>query len=325
MIYKTQNTANFTIIDSEILRDESLSMGARMFYALAQSFSDCWNINIKHFAKILGVSEASVRKFRNELVSADILHFEQKRDEKGKLTQESVYTFKGFEVVEQEQAESDYFCRSERSEESTQKSADSSADIFSASQAQYDKVEQEKTEQTPLKSSSYPFAQKTAYGYSSDISNINNLEKSTLSKSARDSENPQNPQTHKADLKSADSHALCHSEPLDEESTQEAYKVSSLDVSPTAQHDKRGEVSPQGEHQATQLPHHKEEHQATRKGQQGGEVFSRQNLGFVSRVRGVYTDINDDSRRRRIQAKAPKQPPARAVSLRKNPRFEALS
>lgn len=247
MIYKTQNTANFTIIDSEILRDESLSMGARMFYALAQSFSDCWNINIKHFAKILGVSEASVRKFRNELVSANILHFEQKRDEKGKLTQESVYTFKGFEVVEQNTESNTPIERSEAGWQSKELECYVAQDFTEGSN--------KPTPTSPIESSSYPFAQKTAYGYSSDISNINNLEKSTLSKSARDSENPQNSQTHKADLKSTESHALCHSAP-----------TTMNDKPHVARSEQQGGEAAQDfterSNTEAKLPHHKEEQQA---------------------------------------------------------------
>ncbi len=143
MIQKNQQINNFTILSSDILRDESLSMGARMFYALAQSFSDEWNINIKHFAKLLNVSEASVRKFRNELVSAGLLAYAQVRDEKGKLTQESVYTFNTIEVVDSQYA-------SEKVEN-------------------LDSVEQEATNAENVKS--YPFKHLSAYGYSTDISN----------------------------------------------------------------------------------------------------------------------------------------------------------
>ncbi|BAM33071.1 hypothetical protein HW260_01175 [Helicobacter cinaedi] len=144
MIQKNQQLNNFTILSSDILRDKSLSMGARMFYALAQSFSDDWNINIKHFAKLLNVSEASVRKFRNELVNASLLAYSQVRDEKGKLTQESVYTFNTLEVV-------DFQYVSEKVE-------------------RLDLVEQEATNTENVES--YPFKHLSAYGYSSDLSNI---------------------------------------------------------------------------------------------------------------------------------------------------------
>lgn len=144
MIQKNQQLNNFTILSSDILHDKSLSMGARMFYALAQSFSDGWNINIKHFAKLLNVSEASVRKFRNELVNASLLAYSQVRDEKGKLTQESVYTFNTLEVV-------DFQYVSEKVE-------------------RLDLVEQEATNTENVES--YPFKHLSAYGYSSDLSNI---------------------------------------------------------------------------------------------------------------------------------------------------------
>ncbi len=141
MIQKDQQINNFTILSSDILRDESLSMGARMFYALAQSFSDEWNINIKHFAKLLNVSEASVRKYRNELVSAGLLQYSQIRDEKGKLTQESVYTFNKLEIIQSQ-------CVG---------SIDS----------------QEQEAQNSISVESYPFKHLSAYGDSADISNNN--------------------------------------------------------------------------------------------------------------------------------------------------------
>ena len=145
MIQKDQQINNFAILSSDILRDESLSMGARMFYALAQSFSDEWNINIKHFAKLLNVSEASVRKYRNELVSAGLLQYSQIRDEKGKLTQESVYTFNTIEVVDSQYV-------SEKVEN-------------------LDSVEQEATNAENVES--HPFKHLSAYGDSADISNNN--------------------------------------------------------------------------------------------------------------------------------------------------------
>lgn len=157
MIQKDQQLNNFTILSSDILRDESLSMGARMFYALAQSFSDEWNINIKHFAKLLNVSEASVRKFRNELVNAGLLAYAQVRDEKGKLTQESVYTFNTIEVVDSQYV-------SEKVEN-------------------LDSVEQEATNAENVKS--YPFKHLSAYGYSSDLNNINNLSKNNSNKTQK--------------------------------------------------------------------------------------------------------------------------------------------
>lgn len=141
MIQKDQQINNFTILSSDILRDESLSMGARMFYALAQSFSDEWNINIKHFAKLLNVSEASVRKYRNELVSAGLLQYSQIRDEKGKLTQESVYTFNKLEIIQSQCVDS------------------------------IDSQEQEA--QNSISVESYPFKHLSAYGDSADISNNN--------------------------------------------------------------------------------------------------------------------------------------------------------
>lgn len=141
MIQKDQQINNFTILSSDILRDESLSMGARMFYALAQSFSDEWNINIKHFAKLLNVSEASVRKYRNELVSAGLLQYSQIRDEKGKLTQESVYTFNKLEIIQSQCVDS------------------------------IDSQEQEA--QNSISVESYPFKHLSAYGDSADISNKN--------------------------------------------------------------------------------------------------------------------------------------------------------
>lgn len=141
MIQKDQQINNFTILSSDILRDESLSIGARMFYALAQSFSDEWNINIKHFAKLLNVSEASVRKFRNELVNAGLLQYSQIRDEKGKLTQESVYTFNKLEIIQSQYVDS------------------------------IDSQEQEA--QNSISVESYPFKHLSAYGDSADISNNN--------------------------------------------------------------------------------------------------------------------------------------------------------
>lgn len=141
MIQKNQQINNFTILSSDILRDESLSIGARMFYALAQSFSDEWNINIKHFAKLLNVSEASVRKFRNELVNAGLLQYSQIRDKKGKLTQESVYTFNKLEIIQSQYVDS------------------------------IDSQEQEA--QNSISVESYPFKHLSAYGDSADISNNN--------------------------------------------------------------------------------------------------------------------------------------------------------
>lgn len=145
MIQKDQQLSNFTILSSDILRDESLSMGARMFYALAQSFSDEWNINIKHFAKLLNVSEASVRKYRNELVNAELLQYSQVRDEKGKLTQESVYTFNTMEVIDSQYV---------------------SEKIENLDSAEKEAINTKNAE-------SYPFKHLSAYGDSTDISNNN--------------------------------------------------------------------------------------------------------------------------------------------------------
>lgn len=145
MIEKNQKLSNFTIISSELIRDESLSIGARMFYALAQSFADEWNINIKHFAKILGVSEASVRKYRNELVNAGVLQYTQIRDERGKLTNESIYTFTSFEIIESQNVDNDI------------------------SQEEFKKAKETANTQT------HPFKHLSAYGDSVDINKINNL------------------------------------------------------------------------------------------------------------------------------------------------------
>ena len=159
MIAKVAKNSGFTIIPSEILRDCSLSLGARMFYALAQSCSSQWNINIKHFASLMNVSEASVRKYRNELVNAGILQYEQMRDENGKLTQNTLYTFKSLEVQDiKEQISPQELAQNEPN-------------------AQECKIE--------------PFEQKTAYGDSSDISNINILNKNN-SNLMREQNLPQN-------------------------------------------------------------------------------------------------------------------------------------
>lgn len=112
MLIKTTPANNFTIIENHILKDNTLSIGARMLYAICQSFNDEWSINTKHLGSLLNVSEAMVRKYRNELIEAGLLEFMQLRDAKGKLTQETLYKFKKTqlsEVVLEETPEAEVF------------------------------------------------------------------------------------------------------------------------------------------------------------------------------------------------------------------------
>lgn len=162
MITKQENLSNgsFTIVENEVLKDETLSIGARMFYALARSFSSDWNINIKHFSKLMGVSENSVRKFRNELVNAGILGYRQLRDEKGRLTQENLYAFKSFEVLSVDEIESDEL-------ESTQNlSADSTLSLSETERAE---------SQSAVNRQSYPLNKKSVCGKFEDIIILNKL------------------------------------------------------------------------------------------------------------------------------------------------------
>lgn len=93
ILNKISPDKNFTIIDNSILRNKDLSIQARMLYMLLQSFPSEWEVNLKHLSEILNVSEASVRKYRNELVNAGLITYRQILDEKGKFTQEMIYTF----------------------------------------------------------------------------------------------------------------------------------------------------------------------------------------------------------------------------------------
>lgn len=104
MIEKNIPKQNFVILDNNVLKDNSLSIGARMFYALLQSFPKQWQVNLKHIAEILNVSEASVRKYRNELVSAGVLKYHQEVDDKGRFNGKMIYTFLHINIEQEDRA-----------------------------------------------------------------------------------------------------------------------------------------------------------------------------------------------------------------------------
>ncbi|WP_066389557.1 helix-turn-helix domain-containing protein [Helicobacter himalayensis] len=97
---KITPSENFTIIDNGILRNKSLSIQARMLYALLQSYPKEWVVNLKAIAEILNISLASVRKYRNELVDNGLLTYTQSVDSEGRFTQEMIYTFKHTQAQE---------------------------------------------------------------------------------------------------------------------------------------------------------------------------------------------------------------------------------
>lgn len=168
MIAKQENLSNgsFTIVENEVLKDETLSIGARMFYALARSFSSDWNINIKHFSKLMGVSENSVRKFRNELVNAGILGYRQLRDEKGRLTQENLYAFKSFEIVSVDEMELENNQVESMQENLEKQALDSTLSLSETESAE---------SQSAANGQSYPFNKISVCGKFEDIIILNKL------------------------------------------------------------------------------------------------------------------------------------------------------
>ncbi|WP_052100534.1 MULTISPECIES: helix-turn-helix domain-containing protein [unclassified Helicobacter] len=98
MIHKTKITQNFTIVPNDVIKDSSLSIGARMLYTLILSFPKEWNLNIAHLAKLLNISENTARKYRNELVNANIITFKQELDSQGKFTHNFSYSCQNLEI-----------------------------------------------------------------------------------------------------------------------------------------------------------------------------------------------------------------------------------
>lgn len=72
--------AGFTQIPNVILRDSSLSAGARLTYALLQSFAwqadECW-VGQKKLGELAGVKERAIRTYLTELEDAGLLQIEQ--------------------------------------------------------------------------------------------------------------------------------------------------------------------------------------------------------------------------------------------------------
>ena len=91
ILHISQKRGNFTQIDNEILRNESISGMARLVYFVLQSYGKSWNFNAKHISGICGVSLNTLYKYMKELYDLKLLKRIQAKDESGKWTNETIY------------------------------------------------------------------------------------------------------------------------------------------------------------------------------------------------------------------------------------------
>ncbi|PZT47713.1 hypothetical protein B6S12_07580 [Helicobacter valdiviensis] len=100
MIHKAKISKEYTKISNDFIKDEVLSISAKMVGILLLSLPSNWKVNISYLAKTLSIGEQSIRKAIKELIDNKILERYQEK-KKGKFSDEVHYRFLG-EIQEDE-------------------------------------------------------------------------------------------------------------------------------------------------------------------------------------------------------------------------------
>lgn len=99
MIVKTEYKTDYTKVSNAFIRNETLSINAKMVGILLLSLPNAWNVNVNYLAKMLSVGETTIRKAIKELIDNAIIKRMQGKT-KGRFNEEMYYEF--IEKQEQE-------------------------------------------------------------------------------------------------------------------------------------------------------------------------------------------------------------------------------
>lgn len=85
--------SNFTILPNEVIDSETLSLTALAIYVKLRRNKETWNLNVKAFAKKIGLSLNTFYKYMKELYKAGLIKRVQGRDADGNWNKEVAYIF----------------------------------------------------------------------------------------------------------------------------------------------------------------------------------------------------------------------------------------
>lgn len=87
MIFKKENYSDstFTMLDNEVIRDNTISLAARGLLHYMLSCCKDWKFSIDGLCKATNTKLAKLNTCMKELVAAGYVKKETKRDEKGKI------------------------------------------------------------------------------------------------------------------------------------------------------------------------------------------------------------------------------------------------
>ena len=86
MIYRSEHKSGYTRISNAILRDTTLSEGARSLLVFMLSMSDKWDFSVKGLALMTGTAERRVMQLVTELKKAGYISQRRTQNEKGQFT-----------------------------------------------------------------------------------------------------------------------------------------------------------------------------------------------------------------------------------------------
>lgn len=86
MIYRSKHKGDYTRINNAVLRDSSISDGARSLLVYMLSMSDGWNFSARALAQIFNVNECTVLARLNELKKRGYAKTRRLTDEHGRFT-----------------------------------------------------------------------------------------------------------------------------------------------------------------------------------------------------------------------------------------------
>ncbi|MDE6958633.1 MAG: helix-turn-helix domain-containing protein, partial [Helicobacter apodemus] len=73
MIVKSQCKTDYTKVSNAFIKNETLSINAKMVGILLLSLPNTWNVNVAYLAKTLSIGETTIRKAIRELIDNSFL------------------------------------------------------------------------------------------------------------------------------------------------------------------------------------------------------------------------------------------------------------
>lgn len=101
MIHRTEHNGDYTRIDNAVLRDKSISEGARSLLVYMLSMSDDWSFSINSLTSYFGLSKTTIVARIGELKRAGYLRTTQLKDHRGKFTTKTWDVFENPNAVVQ--------------------------------------------------------------------------------------------------------------------------------------------------------------------------------------------------------------------------------